>query len=81
MAVNKPKLKTHMEKQDLTIYGDQELSLYFENDESLYHDLLRAARLEDFSILENICDDLFIYTPEQLEDLRETYENEIEENN
>ncbi len=65
--------------QDLTGYSDQELSMNFENDESLYKCLLRAARNGNFADLQELADELFIYTPEQLEDLKETFNAEVEE--
>jgi len=66
-------------KQNITQYSDQELSLNFMNDEGLYSDLRSAARRDDFKQLETLCNELFIYTPEQLEDLRETWEAEKKE--
>jgi hypothetical protein len=67
--------------EDIRHYGDAELSGRFENDESLYVDLIRAARREDFQSVKVIADLFFIYTPTQLDDLRETFEEEVEEFN
>ena len=64
---------------DITHYSDQELSLLFLNDETLYKDLMRAVRREDFSIIEETANEFFIFTEEQIEDLKETFNQEIEE--
>jgi hypothetical protein len=62
---------------DITHYSDQELSLMFLNDEVLYKELMRAVRQNDFTIIKEICDELFIYTEDQLEDLIDTFNNEL----
>ena len=68
-------------KTDIRHYSSQELSLIFLNDESLYSDLMKAVRRDSFSYLQDIVDELFIYDSDQLDDLRETFENELEEIN
>lgn len=64
---------------DIRHYSDQELSLLFLNDEGLYKELMRAVRRNDFSILVELCEELFIYTADQLTDLEDTFNNELEE--
>lgn len=62
---------------DITHYSDQELSLMFLNDEVLYKELMRAVRRDDFTIIKEICDECFIYTEDQLEDLIDTFNEEL----
>lgn len=62
---------------DITNYSDQELSLLFLNDEVLYKELMRAVRRNDFTILKEVCDECFIYTEDQLEDLIDTFNDEL----
>lgn len=62
---------------DITHYSDQELSLLFLNDEVLYKELMRAVRRTDFTIVKELCDELFIYTEDQLEDLADTFNDEL----
>jgi hypothetical protein len=64
---------------DITHYSDQELSLLFLNEEKLYRELMRAVRREKFDIIEHICDEHFVYTYAQLEDLRETFNDEVKD--
>ena len=63
--------------QDIKHYSDQELSLLFLNDEVLYKELMRAVRRTDFTIVKELCDELFIYTKDQLEDLADTFNDEL----
>lgn len=63
---------------DIRHYSDQELSLLFLNDEGLYRELMKAVRRNDFSIVEELANELFIFDNEQLEDLKETFNNEIQ---
>jgi hypothetical protein len=62
---------------DIRHYSDQELSLLFLNDEGLYKELMRAVRRTDFTIVKELCDELFIYTEDQLEDLADTFNDEL----
>jgi hypothetical protein len=62
---------------DIRHYSDQELSLLFLNDEVLYKELMRAVRRTDFTIVKEWCDELFIYTKDQLEDLSDTFNDEL----
>jgi len=62
---------------DITHYSDQELSLMFLNDEVLYKELMRAVKRDDFTIIKEICDEYFIYTEDQLEDLIDTFNDEL----
>lgn len=62
---------------DITHYSDQELSLMFLNDEFLYRELMRAVRRNDFTIVKELCDEYFIYDEDQLEDLIDTFNDEL----
>jgi hypothetical protein len=62
---------------DIRHYSDQELSLLFFNDEFLYTELMRAVRRADFTIVKELCDEFYIYTKDQLEDLADTFNNEL----
>lgn len=64
---------------DITHYSDQELSLMFLNDEFLYKQLNRAVIREDFAMLEESAREFFIFNYEQLEDLKETFKEEVKE--
>ena len=66
---------------DITHYSDQELSLMFLNDEFLYRELMRAVIREDFTILEEVAREFFIFNEDQLEDLKETFKEEVIESN
>jgi hypothetical protein len=66
-------------KQDIRHYSDSELTLLFNNDQSLYNDYMRAIRRDDFGIVKDLCDELFDYTPEQLEELESDFNREVEE--
>ena len=63
--------------KDIKHYSDQELSLLFFNDEFLYTELMRAVRRADFTIVKELCDEHFIYTKDQLDDLADTFNNEL----
>lgn len=62
---------------DIKHYSDRELSLLFLNEEPLYKTLMTAVRRNDFDIVKELCDDYFIYNEEQLEDLRDTFNDEL----
>lgn len=62
---------------DIRHYGDQELSLLFLNDEVLYKDLMRAVRRNDFTIIRELCHKYYIYSRDQLEDLMDTFKDEL----
>ena len=66
---------------DITHYGDQELSLMFLNDESLYNDFMRAVRRDNFGILEDTAREFFVFNDDQLADLYESFEEEVKELN
>ena len=68
-----------MTKQDIREYSEQELSLNVMNCEGLYSELCWAARRDDFSMIESLVEELFIYTEEQLDELREDFQAEVEE--
>ncbi len=56
--------------QDLTMYGEQELTLQFLKDTGLY-DL--ACSIESPSELKDLADEFFIYTDDQLAELERDY--------
>jgi hypothetical protein len=58
-----------MNKQDITEYSDDELSLIVFNDEGLYRERKRAS-------LEDTLREFFIFTDEQLQVLKDDLENE-----
>lgn len=66
---------------DITHYSDQELSLLFLNDEFLYKQLNRAVIREDFTMLEDTAREFFVFNNDQLEDLKETFKEEVRESN
>jgi hypothetical protein len=66
---------------DITNYSDQELSLMFLNDEFLYRELNRAVIREDFGMLEEVAREFFVFTEDQLEELAETFKQEVTESN
>ena len=68
-------------KTDITHYADQELSLMFLNDEFLYKELMRAVIREYFAMLIDIANEFFIFNDDQLEDLKETFKEEVKESN
>ncbi len=55
---------------DITNYRDSELADYFDNDEYLYE---QACMSKDFSELESLANEYFIFTEEQLEELRSDF--------
>ncbi len=66
---------------DIRHYSDSELSLMFLNDEFFYNEFNRAVVREDFSIIEYLATEYFTFNQDQLEDLRDTFEQEVEEFN
>ncbi len=64
-----------MYKQDLREYSDNELSLLVFNDEDLYKLAMRNP-----NGLLNVINDLFIYTEEQLNELKNDLNEELGEN-
>ena len=62
---------------DIRHYSDQELSLLFLNDEGLYTEFRRAVRRADFTIIRELCDEIFDYTQDQLDDLVDTFNDEL----
>lgn len=62
---------------DIRHYSDQELSLLFLNDEGLYREFMRAVRRADFTIIRELCDEIFDYTQDQLDDLVDTFNDEL----
>lgn len=62
-------------------YSSQELSLLFLNDEYLYSQLMRAVIRVDFAMLEEVAREFFVFTDDQLEDLKETFKEEVRESN
>lgn len=68
-------------KTDITHYADQELSLMFLNDRALYRELSRAVVRNDFAMLMDTASEFFIFNDAQLEDLKETFKEEVKESN
>jgi hypothetical protein len=66
---------------DIRHYSDQELSLLFLNDEFFYNEFNRAVVRDNFSIIEELAIEYFAFNQDQLEDLRETFEQEVEQFN
>jgi hypothetical protein len=66
---------------DITDYSDQELSLMFLNDEFLYKEFMRAVIREDFAMLEEVAREFFVFNDDQLEELAETFKQEVTESN
>lgn len=66
---------------DIRHYSDQELSLLFLNDEFFYNEFNRAVVRDNFSIIEEVAIEYFVFNQDQLEDLRETFEKEVEQFN
>lgn len=61
--------------QDLTEYGDTELSMYFQNDEYLYNVFMKGNNFEE---VQDVADEFFIYASDQLDDLHADWEIEHE---
>lgn len=66
-------------KTDLTAYGDGELGMNFQNDEALYEVWIMAVRRNDFSMVKDAADEYFEYTDAQLEDLKNDFNDEVNE--
>ena len=64
-------------KTNITQYSDSELSLICYNEEGLYKDMRRTRGNPDQ--VRDIVDELFIYTPEQFDDLIETIDEDLKE--
>jgi hypothetical protein len=62
-------------KTNITQYSDAELSLICYNEEGLYKDMRRTRGNPDR--VRDIVDELFIYTPEQFDDLIETIDADL----
>lgn len=62
-------------KQDLTMYGEQELSLVVMNDSQLYNAFMRC---DDTSDLKRLCE-AFEYSAEQFEELESDLEEELKD--
>lgn len=58
--------------QDLRGYSNDELSLWFMNDEFLYNQASRITT--DKARLKDLADEFFLYTDEQLEELYTDFE-------
>lgn len=68
------------------MYGSGELELWVQNDEGLYMEFMRQARRATYrsnDIFQEFMDEniypFFLYTKEQEEELRESFESEVEE--
>jgi hypothetical protein len=63
-------------RNDIRHYSDEELSINFMNDEGLYSILQNASSFDE---IKELADELFICTLDQLDNLKETWEEEQEE--
>lgn len=72
---------TKMEKTNITMYSDEELSLIVLNDEHLYNVFMKSVRRENFNYIIEEVEEMFTFTDEQKEDLREVWEAEVAEYN
>lgn len=68
------------------MYGSGELYLWVQNDEGLYMEFNRLAKRATYMGVENMfsqlklmLEDYFVFTDEQEEELRESFESEVEE--
>jgi hypothetical protein len=69
-----------MKCNDLTQHGDQELSLWVNNDELLHQAYQRSLNREDLRPLLEVLDMAgFTYTQEQWEVLEEEFQDELKE--
>ncbi len=59
--------------QDISMYGDSELSDMFDNDESLYEQAMIATR---FNELEETARECFIFNADQLAEFKQDFEQE-----
>lgn len=75
MRTNTRQVEEH--RTDVREYSDAELSLICYNDEDLYKQMRRTHGIE--SRVRAIVDELFIYNPEQLEDLITTIDEDLAE--
>lgn len=66
-------------KTDLRQYADDNLGVLFINDEGLYNLILNEPNDID-KFIENHVEPFYLYTSEQLEDFKDTYQTEMEEN-
>ncbi|MGB4253760.1 MAG: hypothetical protein WBJ22_01430 [Minisyncoccales bacterium] len=67
-----------MKKIDIRNYSDEELALQVLNDEGLWRFWVKAIQKNDFSIMERIVDEMFVYNSSQLALLKdEFYENQM----
>lgn len=57
---------------DITMHNDSELSDIFDNDEYLYN---QARVTNRFSDLEDLANEFFTFTPDQLAELKTDYED------
>lgn len=63
-------------KTNITEHNIAELTLWFQNDEYLYKEWNRAVNFGNWARVKTLADSLFIYTDEQLDELREDFMNE-----
>ena len=73
----KVRIKEEYIMTDIRHYSDQELSLLFLNDEGLYRELMKGVRLNRFSYVRLIAYENFVYNDEQLQDLEDTFNDEL----
>jgi hypothetical protein len=68
-----------MKKQDVRMHGDNELFQHFQNDQSLYNIWIEAAEDDNFQMVKDQAEELFIYTPEQLSELEKEFIEEVQQ--
>lgn len=68
-----------MEKQDLTGYGDGELSGMVLNDEGLYTEYMRYVRRGDLRGLKEFVSEIFTFTDDQWQDMSDDFDEEVKE--
>jgi hypothetical protein len=68
-----------MKKQDLRTHGDNELFQHFQNDQSLYNIWIEAAEDDNFQMVKDQAEELFIFTPAQISELEEEFINKVQE--
>ena len=64
-------------KNNISNYSDSELYLWFQNDFPLYNIWIGALKTGNFSVIQNLADEKFIYNSEQLSELELNFQREI----
>ncbi|GEM_PF-4329128 len=64
-------------KTDIRNYSDEELVLQVLNDEFLWHVWVKAIQHNDFSIIKDIVDEMFVYDSRQLAILIDEFDENL----